>query len=168
MTDEFENELQTKLRASEAELDAPTLAKLHAARNRALGEKDVSRATPWLTGWLPVAAAASVAALAVWVVIAPETTAPTTDSSPATAMARPNDDRDDDQDNDQNNEQNNEQFIGDLETSLLFVAEADVLLDTDSSDGGASEPNDEEMLELLENLEFYEWLTAEEMEEQVS
>jgi hypothetical protein len=160
MTDEFENELQTKLRASEAELDAPTLAQLHAARNRALGEKDVSRATPWLTGWLPVAAAASVAALAVWVVIAPETTAPTTDSSPATAMARPNDDRDDDQ--------NNEQFIGDLETSLLFVAAADVLLDTDSSDGGAGEPNDEEMLELLENLEFYEWLTAEEMEEQVS
>ena len=63
MNDDFEKNLQQKLRSSEDGLDAPTAARLHAARNRAVESAGGSQNmfwnnSQWLRFGLPATAAA--------------------------------------------------------------------------------------------------------------
>ena len=67
MNDELEQKLQQQLRASEDGLDGPTLARLHAARNRALETAGGRRVARWSGTWLT--AAASVAAMALFITL---------------------------------------------------------------------------------------------------
>lgn len=52
MSNDLEKQLQDQLRGSEEHLDAPTLARLHAARNRVLEAGDHRKPRWGEAGWL--------------------------------------------------------------------------------------------------------------------
>lgn len=141
MNDEFEERLRQQLRASEDHLDAPTLARLHAARNRALGAAGSRRERRWSGTWLAAAAAASTAVVALFL---------GTGQSPDDAQLP----------------------VAELESTLLAAAGSEEITGPageDPATGGAGNgpgTDPAETLDLLENLEFYEWLSQQEAEEQ--
>ena len=136
MNKDLEKNLQDQLRASEDSLDAPTLARLHAARNRAL---DVAkgRAPQWAGSWLTATAAAGVAAIALFIAIKQQP-----DVGPPE--------------------------VTELESTLLAAASG-TGVSAPVSDGPVPGAEDTaETIDLLENLDFYEWLSREPAEEQQS
>jgi hypothetical protein len=134
MNDELEKTLQQQLRASEDGLDGPTLARLHAARNRALKAAGNRRESRWPGSWL-TAAAASVAAIALFI-----------------SLRQPAD--------------QNQLAVADLESTLLAAAGSDEIVSALPEEPVSGESNATETLDLLENLDFYEWLSQEESKEQ--
>jgi hypothetical protein len=137
MNDELEKRLQQQLRASEDELDGPTLARLHAARNRALEKAGRRRALYGPQSWLAVAAAASVAAIALFFGLRPPA-----DDMPASVAA--------------------------FESTLMAAAESDEFAAPAGAESVDTGTDTAETLDLLENLEFYEWLSEQETQEQQS
>jgi hypothetical protein len=134
MNDELEKKLQQQLRASEDELDGPTLARLHAARNRALETAGGRRVSRWSGTWL-TAAAAGVAAIALFINL----------RQPA---------------------EQEQIAAAELESALLAAAGSDAVTDPVSGEPVNIENNATETLDLLENLEFYEWLSETDVQEQ--
>lgn len=155
MNDELENRLRQQLRASEDHLDAPTRARLHAARNQALGaagsrrEQRSPKIWPniwpnnWPGAWLAATATAGAALIALFL---------GTGQSPDEAQLP----------------------VAELESTLLAAAgseditgpagEEPVGSGAGTANGIGTDPA--ETLDLLENLEFYEWLSQQEAEEQ--
>lgn len=134
MNDELEHKLQQQLRASEDDLDAPTLARLHAARNRALEKAGGRRQPRWSGPWL-TAAATGVAAIAL-----------------ITTLRQPADDV--------------PLSATEFESALLAAAGSDAHTDAVSGEPVSAESKATETLDLLENLEFYEWLSEADLQEQ--
>jgi hypothetical protein len=135
MNDELEKKLQQQLRASEGELDGPTLARLHAVRNCALEAAGGRRELRWSGIWLGAAAATGVAAIVLLVSLRQ----PTDDAGlPATVF----------------------------ENTLLAAAGNEAIIDPVTGEPVNGDSNAAETLDLLENLEFYEWLSQEEAQEQ--
>jgi hypothetical protein len=128
MNDELEKTLQQQLRASEDGLDGPTLARLHAARNRALKAAGNRRESRWPGSLLTAAAAASI------------------------SLRQPAD--------------QNQLAVADLESTLLAAAGSDEIVSALPEEPVSGESNATETLDLLENLDFYEWLSLEESQEQ--
>jgi hypothetical protein len=142
MNDEFEQELRQQLRASEDTLDAPTLARLHAARNRALAAAGSGREGRWSSRsltWLAATAAASTAVVALFLGRA---------QSPEEAPLP----------------------VAELENTLLAAAGNEEIPGPAGEEAvpGSTDTDTAETLDLLENLEFYEWLSEQEPEEQPS
>lgn len=134
MNDELEQKLQQQLRASEDNLDAPTLARLHAARNRALETAGGQRIPRWSGAWL-TAAAAGVAAVALFI-----------------NLRQPAD---------------QEQIAAaELESTLLAVAGGDEIVSPVAEQPITEENGATETMDLLDNLDFYEWLSQEAVKEQ--
>ena len=134
MNDELEQKLQQQLRASEDGLDSPTLAQLHAARNRALETAGGRRVARWSGTWL-TATAAGVAAIALFINL----------RQPA---------------------EQQQIAAAELESALLAAAGSDAVTDPVSGEPVNIENNATETLDLLENLEFYEWLSETDVQEQ--
>ncbi|MFZ1623418.1 MAG: hypothetical protein WAU48_01350 [Gammaproteobacteria bacterium] len=136
MNKDLEKNLQDQLRASEDSLDAPTLARLHAARNRAL---DVAkgRAPQWAGSWLTATAAAGVAAIALFIAIKQQP-----DVGP--------------------------HKVTELESTLLAAASGAGVSAPVSDEPVPGAEDTAETIDLLENLDFYEWLSQEPAEEQQS
>lgn len=147
MNDEFENRLRQQLRASEDGLDAPTLARLHAARNKALGAAGSRRERRWPNiwpgAWLAASTAAGAALIALFL---------GTGQSPDEAQLP----------------------VAELESTLLAAAGSEDLTGPAGEEpvtgaaGAATGTDPAETLDLLENLDFYEWLSQQEAEEQQS
>lgn len=149
MNDEFENRLRQQLRASEDHLDAPTLARLHAARNQALGATGSRRERRWPKiwpgiwpgAWLAATATAGVALIALFL---------GTGQSPDEAQLP----------------------VAELESTLLAAAGSEDITGPAGEEpvtgaaGAATGTDPAETLDLLENLEFYEWLSQQEAGEQ--
>jgi hypothetical protein len=134
MNDELEQKLQQQLRASEDGLDGPTLARLHAARNRALETAGGRHLPRWSGTWL-TAAAAGVAAIALFI-----------------NLRQPAD---------------QEQIAAaELESTLLAVADGDEIIGPVTGQPVTGENGTTETMDLLENLDFYEWLSQEAVKEQ--
>lgn len=134
MNDELEQKLQQQLRASEDGLNGPTLARLHAARNRALETARRRRVPGWSGIWL-TAAAAGVAAIALFI-----------------NLRQPAD---------------QEQIAAaELESTLLAVAGGDEIVGPVTEQPVTDENGATETMDLLENLDFYEWLSQEAVKEQ--
>ena len=157
MNEKLETEVRQQLRASEDELDAATLAKLREARQRALEAVDEKPASNWSQGWVPLAAAASVVMLAVLVAITMRTPGEVepdinmvdnvepVDAGPVT-----------------------DQQLEDFEAAIILAAETEDLLKPSVDEAGADADDGEDLLDLYENLEFYEWLAIEDAEEAAS
>jgi hypothetical protein len=130
MSNEIEKKLQDQLRRSEDGLDAPTLARLHAARNRALDLARSHREPRWAGSWLTAATAAGVAAIALFV-----------------AIRQPAD--------------TGQLAATEFESTLLAAASNDIIspVTEEPGTGAASASDTAETLDLLENLDFYEWLS---------
>lgn len=135
MSKDLEKYLQEQLRASEAGLDAPTLARLHAARNRALDAAKAGRKPRSTQGWLAAGAAASTVAIALLVAVRPQADV----DKPATA---------------------------EFESTLLAAAGGNEIIAPVNDETGTAANETAETLDLLENLDFYEWLSQVEAEEQ--
>jgi len=154
--DPLTDKLQQQLRNSELELDAPTQAKLHAARNRAVAASN-SREINW-SGWTSAAVAACVTAVAIYIAldvgVTPELSVQPT---PETAQTTP----------ELSNDPFQDASLEDFEISLLMAAEGDELLEPLSEETSTRSDSDE-LLDLYENLEFYEWLAYEDLEESAS
>ncbi|MEZ5562186.1 MAG: hypothetical protein R3F27_04430 [Gammaproteobacteria bacterium] len=135
MNEEFEKQLRQQLRASENGLDGPTLARLHAARNRALDAAGQRREWQLRGNWLKAAAAAGVAAIALFFGLRQPP-----GELPLSAT--------------------------ELESTLLAAADGDEPATPVNGDQATVEGEAAETLDLLENLEFYEWLSREAAEEQ--
>ena len=151
MNDELENRLRQQLRASEDDLDAPTRARLHAARNQALGaagsrrEQRSPKIWPniWQGAWLAATATAGAALIALFL---------GTGQSPDEAQLP----------------------VAELESTLLAAAGSEDLtgpageepVGSGAGTGNGIGTDPAETLDLLENLEFYEWLSQQEAEEQ--
>ncbi len=136
MNKDLEKHLQDQLRASEDGLDAPTLARLHAARNRAL---DVAKGrTPqWAGSWLTATAAAGVAALALFIAIGPR---------PDTGQPE----------------------VTEFERTLLIAASGNGVSNPMSDEPVPGAEDSAETIDLLENLDFYEWLSQDPAQAQQS
>ena len=135
MNKDLEKNLQDQLRSSEDGLNAPTLARLHAARNRALETGKGGRTPRWAGGWL-TAAAAGVAAIILFATLRqPPDTGPLT--------------------------------TAELESTLLAAAGNEYVSPVTEEPVSAGS-DAAETLDLLENLDFYEWLSQEPAEEQKS
>jgi hypothetical protein len=132
MNEQHEQQLQRQLRASEDELDGPTLARLHAARNRALETAGGRRR--WSGAWL-TAAAAGVAAVALFINLRQPA------EQPQIAAAE-------------------------LESALLAVAGADEIVGPATEQPVTGDNGTTDTMDLLENLDFYEWLSQEAAQEQ--
>jgi hypothetical protein len=141
MNDELEQKLQQQLRASEDELDGPTLARLHAARNRALEKAGGRRVLYGPQGWLAAAAAASVAASVAAIALFVALRQPA-DDMPASVAA--------------------------FESTLMAAADSDELANPAGAESVDTGTDTAETLDLLENLEFYEWLSEQDTQEQQS
>lgn len=149
MNDEFEQELRQQLRASEDDLDAPTLARLHAARNKALGAAGSRREgrwsghwpSHWSGTWLAATVAASTAVVALFLGRAqsPEETQPPLP-------------------------------VAELESTLLAAAGNEEIPGPAGEEAvpSSTDTDTAETLDLIENLDFYEWLSQQEAEEQQS
>lgn len=137
MSKDFEKHLQDQLRASEDGLDASTLARLHAARNRALRAAEGRRESRWTGNWLAATAAASVAAIALVIAVRPQ---PDT-GQPGVAA---------------------------FESALLAAAGGNEIINPVTDEPVSGGEDTAETLDLLENLDFYEWLSQEAGEEQQS
>ncbi len=135
MSNDLETQLQEQLRSSEDHLDAPMLARLHAARNRALDAGSGHREPRWRGNWLTATAAAGAAAIALVV-----------------AVRQPAD--------------TGQLAAAEFESTLLAAAGNNEIISpvTDEPVNGGG--NADEMLDLLENLDFYEWLSQEATAEQ--
>lgn len=136
MSNDPEKNLQDQLRASEDSLDASTLARLHAARNRAL---DKARGRPdsrWSGSWLAATAATSAIAIALFVAVRPPSG---TRELPAT----------------------------EIESALLAAVSGEVI-GTISDEPVTNGADAAETLDLLENLDFYEWLSQQTTGEQAT
>ncbi len=153
MNDKLETELQQQLRAGEEELDAATLAKLHEARQRALEAIKAKPASPWLQGWVPVAAAASVVMLAVLVIFSLRAPG---DIEPEIKLVDNNEPA--------GESQPEEQPFADFEATMILAAEAEELLQPSADEPAVDGADTDELLDLYENLEFYEWLALEDPE----
>ena len=157
MNDKFENNLQQKLRDSEDSLDAPTAARLHAARNRALEAASSTgnslwNHNPWLRIGIPVTATACAIVAAVFV---------------ALPLQQPGQQADEIAVADTSNSDPviEEQSLLEFEASLLLAAETDGVINPSADEQNTASEETQELLDLYENLEFYEWLALEELEE---
>lgn len=135
MNDELEKNLRQQLRASEDRLDAPTLARLHAARNRALGTAGSHRERRWPGAWLAAAVAAGAALIALF---------PRTGQSPDEAQLP----------------------VAELESTLLAAAGSEDPSTPAGEEAVSGGTETAETLDLIENLDFYEWLSQQETPEQ--
>jgi hypothetical protein len=139
MNEQLEKQLQQKLRSSEDGLDGQTLARLHAARNRALEKAGGRRLLYGPQGWLAAAAAAAagVAAIALFINLRQPA-----DDVPASLAA--------------------------FESTLMAAADSDELAAPAGAEPVDTGTDTAETLDLLENLEFYEWLSEQDTQEQQS
>ena len=135
MSSDLEQQLQDQLRSSEEHLDAPTLARLHAVRNRVLETGRGRRKPRWGGSWLAVTAAAGAAAIALTVALRQ----PADTGQPAAA---------------------------EFESTLLAAAGNNEIISPVTDEPLTGGGNAEETLDLLENLDFYEWLSQEAAAEQ--
>ena len=158
MNDNFENNLQRQLRNSEDGLDAPTAARLHAARNRAVASANSSgnnfwNNNQWLRIGVPATATACAILAAIFVALLPGSQS---GQQPDELTVVDASDTDAPMD---------EQSLLDFETSLLLAAEADEFIKLSTDEQNINPEGTQELLDLYENLEFYEWLALEELEE---
>jgi len=135
MNEQLEKQLQQQLRASEDKLDAPTLAALHAARNRALATAGRRQALHGTYGWLAAVAAAGVAAIGLFI-----------------GLRQPADDV--------------QASVTALESTLMAAADGDEIAAPPGAESIDAGTDTAETLDLLENLEFYEWLSQQDTGEQ--
>ncbi len=135
MSNDLEKQLQDQLRSSEDRLDAPMLARLHAARNRALDAVGGHREPRWGGRWLAITAAAGAAAIALAVAVRQ----PADTGQPAAA---------------------------EFESTLLAAAGNNEIISPATDEPLTGGGDADETLDLLENLDFYEWLSQEAAEEQ--
>ncbi|MCL4780224.1 MAG: hypothetical protein KJ049_08525 [Gammaproteobacteria bacterium] len=135
MNDELEKQLRQQLRASEEKLDAPTLARLHAARNRALGTAGNHREGRWPATWLAASTAAGAALIALFLGYG---------QSPDEAQLP----------------------VAELESTLLAAAGSEGLAAPAGEEVVSGGTDTAETLDLIENLDFYEWLSQQETPEQ--
>jgi hypothetical protein len=135
MNDELERNLRQQLRASEDKLDAPTLARLHTARNRALGTAGSHREGRWPGAWLAAAVAAGAALIALFL---------GSGQSPDEAQLP----------------------VAELESTLLAAAGSEDLAAPAGEKTVGDGTDTAETLDLIENLDFYEWLSQQETPEQ--
>ena len=135
MSNDLEKQLQDQLRGSEEHLDAPTLARLHAARNRVLEAGRDHRKPRWGGSWLALTAAAGAAAIVMAVAVRQ----PADTGQPAAA---------------------------EFESTLLAAAGNNEIISPATDEPLTGGGDADETLDLLENLDFYEWLSQEAAEEQ--
>jgi hypothetical protein len=162
MNDDFEKNLQQKLRNGEDGLDAPTAARLHAARNRAVESASGSQNmfwnnSQWLRFGLPATATACAILAAIFVAL-PLVQEPGQEPGQQADELTIADSSGSDSNMD-------ELSLLEFEASLLLAAEADGLIKPSADEQNISPEETQELLDLYENLEFYEWLALEEMEE---
>ena len=155
LNDELEQDLREQLKSREHELDAGTLTRLRQARHHAIATGIPARRS-WRTNqWMPVAAAAGIGVLAIAMAIAlqparqalPNGTPQTAEIMPAVEELNglaPTSDA--------------------LETALMLAAEAEDLPASSNSETDVSQEDLESLLDLYENLEFYEWLALDDLE----
>jgi hypothetical protein len=153
MNEDLEQKLQNNLRDSEGDIDAATLRRLREARQRATAAANDHARPPWQSNWIPAAAVASASAIAVFVALSPDPMQPIDNPAVATAPQA--------QDIPKSVE------LDAFEASLLMAADVDELLELPANEQGGVAETDE-LLDLYENLEFYEWLLLEADEEATS
>lgn len=135
MSNDLEKQLQDQLRGSEEHLDAPTLTRLHAARNRALESGSGQRRPRWGGNWLTATAVAGAAAIALLV-----------------AVRQPAD--------------TGQLAAAEFESTLLAAAGNNEIIGPATDEPVTGGDDADQTLDLLENLDFYEWLSQEAAEEQ--